>query len=128
MRVLVALAIGGALGTVGRYSVGLWSFRILGPRFAFGTLFVNVAGCFLLGFLMHVAMSTETMSRSVRLAATTGFLGAFTTFSTFGYETVRYIESGSPGLALTNVFANLGLGFVAVWAGLYVARAILATV
>jgi len=126
VRELVVLAIGGALGTVSRYSVGLWAYHNLGAHFAFATLFVNVIGCFLLGLLMELGLNTEAISRTAHLAMTAGFLGAFTTFSTFGYETIRYVENGSVNLAVANVLANLGFGMIAAWIGVVAGRALIA--
>lgn len=122
---LIGLAVGGAAGTLCRYGMTLLALRALGPRFAFGTLAVNVSGCFVLGFLMHLFGESPAASRALRLALTTGFLGGFTTFSTFGYETVRYWESGETALAFANVAANIVLGVLATWAGLMAARATL---
>jgi CrcB protein len=122
---LIGLAVGGAAGTLCRYGMTLLALRALGPRFAFGTLAVNVSGCFVLGFLMHLFGESGAASRALRLALTTGFLGGFTTFSTFGYETVRYWESGETALAFANVAANIVLGVLATWAGLMAARAAL---
>jgi CrcB protein len=120
---LVALALAGALGTLGRYTLSGWAYRVMGEGFAFGTLTVNVVGCFLLGLLMHVGLATDLLPRTLRFAATVGFLGAFTTYSTFGYETMRYLEDGAWMLAAANVGANLALGLFATWAGLTAARA-----
>jgi CrcB protein len=120
---LVALALAGALGTLGRYTISGWAYRVLGDGFAVGTLTVNVIGCFLLAVLMHVGLATDLIPRTARFAATVGFLGAFTTFSTFGYETMRYLEDGAWLLAAANVGANLVLGLLATWAGLSTARA-----
>ena len=119
------LALGGAAGTLCRYWMTLAALRLLGPRFAFGTLAVNVFGCFAIGVLMHAFGASAASSRALRLALTTGFLGGFTTFSTFGYETVRYWESGETALAFANVAANVVLGLFATWAGLMAARAAL---
>lgn len=120
---ILALAVAGAIGTVGRYAMSGWAYRILGEGFAYGTLVVNVVGCFLLGLLMQVGVTTDIVPRTVRFALAIGFLGAFTTFSTFGYETVRYAEDGAWNLALANVGAQLALGLLATWAGFTVARA-----
>ena len=125
MKELVAIAAAGALGTLGRYSISRWAYHALGPHFAYGTLAVNVVGCFLLGFLMQVGMTSEAIPRTLRLALTTGFLGAFTTFSTFGYETVRYVENGTLGLAAANIGANVAVGLLAAWGGLAAARALI---
>jgi len=126
MKELVAIAVAGALGSIGRYSVGRWVYEAFGPQFVYGTLAVNVAGCFALGFLMQVGISSDTVPSTLRLALTTGFLGAFTTFSTFGYETVRYVEDGALALAAINVGANVGIGLLAAWAGMASARLVMA--
>ncbi len=123
MRELLVLALAGALGTVGRYSLSGWAYRVLGERFPFGTLAVNVAGCALIGLVMEIGLSTELLSRPARAAITVGFLGAFTTFSTFSYETLRYIEDGAWWPALANTLANVVLGLAAAWAGLSLGRA-----
>jgi CrcB protein len=123
MKALIAIAVGGGAGSVCRYGATLWALRMFGPRFAFGTLAVNVVGCFALGFLLHVLAESEAASRALRLGLTTGFLGGFTTYSTFGYETLRYWETGQTSLAAANVIANVVLGLLATWGGLVVGRA-----
>lgn len=107
----------GALGALSRWSVGRLSKHLWGPAMPFGTLIVNVLGCLLFGFIMQIALSGETFSKTTRLALTTGFLGAFTTFSTFGYETFEFVKNGQWIYALGNVTANLLLGLLAVWLG-----------
>ena len=123
VRELLLVAGFGALGAVGRFSVSGWVYHALGPRFAYGTLAVNVVGCFLLALLSHVAQTTDTLSPEMRTGLGIGFLGAFTTFSTFGYETVRFVEEGAYTTAAANIAANVVLGIAAVWLGLVVARA-----
>ena len=81
-------------------------------------------GCFVLGLLMHAFGESAASSRALRLALTTGFLGGFTTFSTFGYETVQYLETGKPALALANVLSNVLIGVAATYAGLALGRAV----
>lgn len=117
---LVGLA--GAAGTVSRFAVCLAAERALGVRFAFGTLAVNVLGCLLLGALLEAERHTALVTHPVRLLLAVGFLGAFTTFSTFGWETFRYLQAGTTHLALINVAANMLLGLGAVWAGWGLAR------
>jgi len=117
MRAMLLVGAAGAFGAVARYGIGLWAERVLGAHFAFGTLAVNVLGCLLLGVLLSLEQSTGWVSHPVRLLIAVGFLGAFTTFSTFGFETFRYLQSGAQHLALLNVAANLVLGLGAVWLG-----------
>ncbi|HPF70830.1 MAG TPA: CrcB family protein, partial [Candidatus Krumholzibacteria bacterium] len=96
--------------------------RLWGDRFAFGTLAVNVLGCLLLGALLEAERHTPLVTPPLRLLLAVGFLGAFTTFSTFGWETFRYLQDGATQLALANVSANLVLGLGAVWSGWGLAR------
>jgi CrcB protein len=122
MREVVALALAGAAGTLGRWAMNGWAQRALGDGFAYGTLMVNVLGCLLVGVVLEVGASNDLVPESIRLALTVGFLGAFTTFSTFGYETFRYLERGAWTLAALNLMANLCLGLAATWLGFAAAR------
>lgn len=118
----IAVACGGALGAVCRYSVSL---ALLGSRFALATLIVNVAGCFMLGFLVQ-----DGLAGSGRLellghpGVKIGFLGALTTFSTFGFETIAYLEQGETRLAAANVIANVVLGIGAAGLGMALSRSL----
>lgn len=98
------ICLGGAVGTGARYLLSGWLLRLAGPGFPWGTLAVNMIGSFLLGLLMHVSLTTELLSPTVRLALTTGVMGGFTTYSTFNYETLRLFEDGAWLLG----FVNLG--------------------
>lgn len=113
MTKILAIAAGGAIGAVCRYGIALLCLRMLGNRFAYGTLAVNVLGCFAIGLLLHGSLNERTPWLS-HPGLTVGFLGALTTFSTFGYETVRFFEQGDWHLALINVGANVLLGCGAV--------------
>ncbi len=127
---IVAIALGGALGAITRYGAGLFCVRVFGERFPFGTLLVNVVGCFLLGLLMHefwllaeeVDGKTKHTSPIWHSGVAVGLLGGLTTFSTFGYQTIRHVEQGEFGFALLNVASNLLLGLLAVFLGLGLAR------
>lgn len=122
MRAMLLIGIAGAAGAVSRYGVGLWAHRQWGDHFAFGTLLVNILGCLLLGLVLELESQTELVTQPARLFLAVGFLGAFTTFSTFGFETLKFLQNGTPHLAALNVGANLVLGMVAVWLGWGLAR------
>lgn len=125
MRELLIVAVAGAAGAVGRYALSGWVYELAGERLPWGTLAVNVVGCFALGYVMHASLATTAIPPAWRLAIATGFLGAFTTFSTFSYETVREIERGACGAAGANIALNLAIGIPATFAGLFMARRML---
>lgn len=118
MRTVLLIAIAGGLGAAGRYGISCFIANWLGDKFAYGTLAVNVIGCFLLGLLMHVSLSTDMLSEELRMALAIGFLGALTTFSTFSYETFKFIEDSQWSLALGNIGANVLLALGATILGL----------
>ena len=122
MRSIFLIAIAGAAGAVSRYGVGMWAQRSLGTHFAFGTLTVNIIGCLLLGLVLELESQTQWVGNSMLLFLAVGYLGAFTTFSTFGFETLKFMQAGDYHLAMLNVAANLGLGLLAVWLGWILAR------
>ena len=124
MRELAIIMVSGAIGTLCRFGVGRFATLVIAKPFPFGTLLVNVVGCFVFGVVMHLGTSAPLLSRTVRLAVTVGFLGAFTTFSTFGFETFQFLKDGQWLPALTNGTANMVLGLLAVWLGMIVARAL----
>jgi CrcB protein len=119
---LLAVATGGALGSTARYLVSDWAQKAFGPDFPWGTALVNIAGCFLIGFLMTLATELPLLRPEVRLLLVTGFLGGLTTFSTFSYETVRLAQTGAPLAALLNAGVNLLVGLPAVLLGAWLAR------
>jgi CrcB protein len=114
---IVLVMIGGSLGAVSRYGISMLSARLLGAGFPWGTLIVNLCGCFLIGMSFALADRSPVMNPSVRLFFVTGFLGALTTFSTFGYETFSALEGGTPWLAIGNVLVNNAAGLVLVFLG-----------
>lgn len=125
MREVIYIVLAGGLGTLGRYYLSGWAQRILEEGFPYGTLLVNVLGSFLVGFIVQAGMSTDLVPRSLRLAATLGFLGAFTTFSAFSYETLGYLEDGMWLMAGVNILANVIPAIIAVFLGVSLGRTIL---
>lgn len=126
---LIAIGVGGAVGAMARYGVGILCERTWGDRYAIGTLLVNSIGCFLLGFLMHeVWLATGGEDRPTQAVPiwhsglAVGLLGGLTTFSTFGYQTVRHLEAGEFGIAMLNIGANVVIGLTAAGLGLAAAR------
>lgn len=115
----------GALGTGARHLVGLWAIDRLGTTFPFGTLIVNLVGCFALGAVAHVA-TAWAWSPEWRAAVVIGFLGGFTTYSSFNQETLVLLGSGETGRALLNIAVTLMAGLATGWLGLVVARQLVA--
>ncbi|HEU5077325.1 MAG TPA: fluoride efflux transporter CrcB [Polyangiaceae bacterium] len=101
------VCLGSGLGGGARYLVSLGITRLLGQSFAYGTLTVNTIGSFLIGVLMYLGVTGTALSPVLRLALTTGVLGGFTTYSTFSYETFRYLQEGAWWTALVNVMVTL---------------------
>jgi CrcB protein len=123
MKDILLVGVGGALGALSRYGLGLAILRWLGPGFPWATLFINVSGCLLIGMAMGGgAGATAFLPRELKLAAVIGFLGAFTTFSTFGYETISLLQGGKPALAVGYVLASVFLGLASVGLGIWVTR------
>jgi CrcB protein len=121
MHRLFWICIAGALGTAARYLIGLWAARRLGPVFPYGTLVVNLAGCFLIALVMEAA-AAKSWPETTRLAITVGLLGGFTTYSSFNQETMRLAGSGAVGLASFNALLTLFGGMAAGLLGMLVAR------
>jgi CrcB protein len=122
MTRIFLIALAGALGTLSRYGVGVWAGRALGAGFPYGTLIVNVTGCFLIALVSQLALSTTLVSPTMRLTLTTGFMGGLTTYSSFNYETTVLLRERGWATGLTNVGLTLGACFAAGMLGLLVAR------
>jgi len=122
MKQMMAIAAGGALGAVMRWYIAGFIQRLSGGAFPWGTLAVNVIGSFLLGFLFVWMLERVTVSELLRLAVTVGFLGAFTTFSTFSVETARLLQEGAFTMALGNVLAQVLICVTLAWLGMQLAR------
>jgi CrcB protein len=121
---LVLVGIGGFAGAVLRWVVDGWVAERNPSAFPFGTLVINLTGSFALGVLFAWVIERNVLPADVRLPLMVGFLGAYTTFSTFMLESWRLVETGSVGLAIANLAGSVGLGLVAVVLGLAVGRAL----
>jgi fluoride exporter len=117
-----AVAVGGALGAMLRYALGNTVLGRVAAPFPTATLVINVTGSFLLGLFLTLAAERVNLSPHLRLAFAVGFVGAYTTFSTFEWETAKLFETGDWGRALLYVGLSFVLGLVAVWAGINTAR------
>jgi len=104
---MVWICLGGAFGTGARYLLSGWALERFGPAFPVGTLAVNLIGSFLLAGLMYAGVEAGLLPPTLRLALTTGVMGGFTTYSTFSYETMRYLQHGVWRLAFLNVAVTL---------------------
>jgi CrcB protein len=116
------ICLGGAIGTGARYLISGWAARRLGTLFPYGTLAVNLIGCFLIGAVMHVALTTSQLSPDSRVVLVIGVLGGFTTYSGFNYETLQYFGDGAWLFGFANVLVMIGGCLAAGIAGLASAR------
>jgi fluoride exporter len=123
MPVVIGVAVGGALGALARYGIDEWIGRRAGP-FPWGIFVVNISGAFLIGLLVEVMEPRFEDVAWLRTAVITGFLGAYTTFSTLSLDTYRLLDEGHIASALMNSVGSLALGVVAVWLGLKTGRAL----
>lgn len=122
---VLLVGIGGFLGAVARYALGGWVQRAApGPLFPYGTLAVNLLGCFLIGVLAGLVETRGVLSPESRVFLLIGVLGGFTTFSTFGYETLQLFRDGQSLYGFLNIGASVLLGLGAVWLGFVLPRAI----
>ncbi len=122
MKKVLALGIGGFIGSNLRYFITLVTHNIFGNKFPYGTFAVNILGCFLLGFLAIFGKDVVDLSPNTKLLLGTGMMGALTTFSTFSYETFSLMRQSNYRLAFISIAINLIIGLLAVWSGLELAR------
>lgn len=122
MLEVILVAIGGAIGSTARYLVSTWAATRYGAEFPYGTLIVNVVGCFIIGVFMTLATERLSISPYWRLLITVGFVGGLTTFSSFSYETIHLLQEADMLRAFYNVGLNILVGFSATWLGIGVAR------
>lgn len=118
------IGIGGFVGAIARYAIGVWIGQKWGRSFPLGTFVINVSGSFFIGLLMSLFTERFMVNPQWRLLLVVGFLGAYTTFSTFEYETGGLIKDGEWLIALMNVIFSVVAGFVALKIGELIAKAI----
>lgn len=116
------IGIGGVLGANARYLVSVWAARRIGASFPYGTLIVNLSGSLLLGFTAMALVGRVVSEPDARLLVSIGFLGAYTTFSTFAFESVGLIRRRAYVLASVNVLGSTVLGLLGAWIGTIFAR------
>ena len=122
-RFLIVCA-GGAAGSGSRYLVGLWAGKQFGSHFPFGTLIVNLVGCFLIALVMQLAVGIEGFPENLRLGLTAGFMGGLTTYSSFNFETTNLLRQRAWAAGLANLGLTLGACFIAGMLGLALANRI----
>ena len=119
---ILLVGLGGALGSISRYLLGTWIQSLSRSiDFPYGTLVVNLSGCFVIGLLSHLAETRGAFTVEARALVFIGVLGGFTTFSSFGNDTINLLRAGSTLPALANVGANVIFGLGLVWLGRVVA-------
>ena len=121
---ILIIGIGGFLGAISRYGVALWIGQRWGRNFPLGTFVINVSGSFLIGLLMSLFTERFMVNPQWRLLLVVGFLGAYTTFSTFEYETGTLMKDGEWLIAGLNVVLSVFAGFVALKLGEVIAKSI----
>ena len=123
LQLMLAVALGGALGSVARYLVGIGSGKLFGLEFPWGTLIINVAGSFLIGVFVELFALKWDLPQTVRVFLTVGICGGFTTFSTFSLDSYVLIERGELWPAAAYIVGSVVLSIGALVAGLYLIRA-----
>ena len=122
MSQIVWIGMGAVVGANARYFVSLWLTGKLGLGFPYGTLVVNASGSLLLGFLVAVGSHYLALSPQLRLMMMVGFLGSFTTFSTFAVESITFWQNERAWIGLANILANNGISLLCALLGLLLAR------
>lgn len=124
MDKFLLISAGAVLGANARYWIGTWAAEKWGSAFPYGTLLINLTGSLLLGLFMALTAERAVIDPRVRLLVATGFLGAYTTFSTFTYESVTLLLKGAVAPGLLNAFGSTALGLLAVGIGIWVGKSL----
>lgn len=124
MKLIVAIAAGGAMGAVGRHYVGVFALKWLGAGFPFGTLTVNIVGSFLMGMLITLMALKWNVGNELRAFLTVGLLGGFTTFSAFSLDFATLVERGESLIAAGYVAASVVLALAGIFVGMHLVRAL----
>jgi CrcB protein len=124
MQKFLIISIGAILGANARYWLSGWAAEKFGAAFPFGTLLVNLTGCFALAVFVTLVSDRFLVDPNLRLLVTIGFFGSYTTFSTYTYESMNLILNGQPWLGLLNLFGSTILGALSAIAGILLARAL----
>jgi CrcB protein len=123
LRIAIAISLGAIAGALSRYYLILWFVQRLGSSFPYGTLFINVTGCLVMGFFSTLVLeSVTTLGPEIRIMVTVGFLGSYTTFSTYGLDTIALLRNGRSELAGLYWTGSAILGVLAVEFGIRLAR------
>jgi CrcB protein len=122
MKTLLLVALGGAIGSMARFIVGKISLVLWGPEFPWGTMIVNIAGCFVMGVLAGLLSHYTELSQDVRAFLLVGILGGFTTFSAFALDIVTLYERGAMTASLFYLLASVAVSILALTAGLFIVR------
>lgn len=122
MQNYLYIAVGGALGSLARYWVGSAVADRMGTKFPYGTLIVNISACLIIGFSLTLFGRRPDFNPALRFLIPIGFVGAYSTFSTFEWETFANLQTGAFFVAATYVVLSCFLGLVAVWCGVLLAR------
>ncbi|MDP5081384.1 MAG: fluoride efflux transporter CrcB [Winogradskyella sp.] len=121
MKQLILVFVGGGFGSVLRYIIGKW-LNNAENGIPYGTFVANIIGSLLIGIILGLAAKNETLSQSQTLLLATGFCGGFTTFSTFAYENHVFLKSGDFASFAVYTIASFVIGFLAVFAGMYIVK------
>ena len=118
----IAISLGAIAGALSRYYITLWFAQRYGTNFPYGTFFINLTGCFAMGFFITLTLERVVMSPEVRLLVATGFLGSYTTFSTYGLESKGFLDQGNLMMFLIYWVGSAIVGMVGVQLGVSLAR------